>query len=371
MEKGRFKAMFIKMAGIEREIEWISKERVNIVLTAVVPSFLALLGIVIQVVGAVHSSSWLKIVKNDIFINVMQLFLISSVLYVLFHIRRKLNLDGIKEARLREYILKEANMHNKSEDNVNLAVKVTKESVAQFYKAWRVLWAIFFLYYSNNLCFSIMGEMYSVKDNLFNMTVVSNVIGNLLNYASSTAMFAVFIVLNSVTVSRRARNIYRNGLTSSYIFIILFGIVVVFPTFFSIAQSGNGYYSTQLFISFVLSIYSALTFVLMLGKLNSVYLHIPRWIYYGMYFYAIAQMFQFLLTNPTTLAMIMNTEYLNNTLPALSWIYQYLTFFGKICLSLALLWIVFESRFVYYTMQSSLEITESEYSKQIFRTFLK
>lgn len=324
-----------------------------------------------KILDYVEPDKFSRLFKNDIPINALQMILILCTLYVLYRVRKRLLIDEKKILHLRDYIRNEIQMHDKSEGSIDMAIKVIKETVSQFYSAWIFLWLFFFIYYSANTCTGIMHNIPGITVEEFELTKVTNVVNNFLNYSSSTAMFCIFIVLNSITVSQKERNIRRNGLTSSYAFIFLFGCISLLPTIISLAQFETSYYRTQFFVSLVLSVYSSLVFVLMLGKLNSVYLHIPRFIYYGLYFYAIAQMFQFLLID-YKMAEWFNLPY---TIPAmthrLGLIFQYVTFFGKIFLSLTLLWIMYESKFTCYIVHYSLELTESEYVKQSFRAYIK
>lgn len=126
-------------------------------------------------------------------------------------------------------------------------------------------------------------------------------------------------------------------------------------------------------VSFILSVYSALSFVLMLGKLNSFYLHIPRGLFYGLYCYAVAQMLHFLILDYETMRHleIHIVQVFPNLMNHLNLIFLYITLIGKMLLALTLSWMIFEARFICYIAQTSLEITEAEYTKHTFRTYLK
>ena len=370
MEAKGFRNMFVKMAGIEKELEWISAERVNIVITAVVPALLALIGIIIQIGVGSRTDKVLSLLSDDIFICLIQLVLISCTLYVLFNISKRHIIHEGREHKLREYITWEAHMHDKNDENLNIAVHVIKKMVSQFYHRWIIVWICFLLYYGCNLFFLILKGVYP-NCQPFELAVVNNIFNNLLNYASSTAMFAIFVILNTATESKRERNVDRDGLPSSYIFISLFACFTIFPSLFSVALDESEYYGLQLFISFVLSVYSMLTFVLLLGKLNSYYLHIPRGIFYGLYCYAIAQIFQFLLMDEETLRWLDMPYHFSTIMGDLNLCFQYITLIGKTLLALALIWVMYGNRFLCYVVQQSLDITEAEYTKQVFEAYLK
>lgn len=366
MAMNRFTRMLVKIAGIEKEMEWVSAERVNIMLTAVLPTLLGVIGVLVQAFG-----TKLAIIKdaisNGIFTHAMQLFLIVSTLYVLYKMGDRQYFDQNRENHLRDYIINEANMHDKGPESMDIVVKIIKNTVSGFYKRWKMLWLFFLVYYAGNLFFLILEKL--VKHNQFVLSMVNNVFNNVLNYASSCAMFTIFMVLNTATVSKQEKDIYRYGLTSSYIFMGAFGCLILFPTLFSLSLSESLYYCFQMGISFVLSIYSALTFVFLLGKLNSTYLHIPRMIFYGLYFYAIAQMFQFLLVDEKAISSICLPCGINDYMDRMLIGFQYITFIGKILLALVLIWIMYGSRFICFIVQHSIEISETEYIKQVFRSY--
>lgn len=364
----RFTRMLVKMAGIEKEMEWISAERVNIMLTAVLPTLLGLIGLLVQAFGGTKLGNIKLTMSNDIFTHSIQLFLIVCALYVLYKIGDRQDFDKNRESRLRDYIKNEASMHDKSPESMDIVVQIIKDTVSKFYKRWKMLWICFLVYYAGNLFFLLLKKEWIAYDHLV-MTMVNNVFNNFLDFASSCAMFTVFMVLNTATVSKQEKDIYRYGLTSSYVFMGVFGCLVFFPTLFSLSLSVSSYYCFQMGISFVLSIYSALTFVLLLGKLNSTYLHIPRLIFYGLYFYAIAQMFQFMLVEQEARYWISLPCGIEESMDLIMILFQYVTFVGKILLALVLIWIMYRSRFICFVVQHSLEISETEYTKQVFKSY--
>ena len=52
-------------------------------------------------------------------------------------------------------------------------------------------------------------------------------------------------------------------------------------------------------------------------------------------------------------------------------IFQYTALVGKVFLSLTLLWIVYESKFIYFVIHQSLGITEMPYKTSVFKTYMK
>lgn len=369
MAMSGLKRMLVKMAGIEKEMEWVSAERVNIMLTAVFPTLLGLVGVLVQVMGESKLGIIKEKVQNDIFVYVIQILLIVCVLYVLFRIGDRQHFDNSRESRLRDYLINEANMHDKSRESLDIVVHLIKNTVTRFYRLWKILWISLLLYYVGNLMLMIIDAWIINKNDDFALLVVNNVFNNLLNYVSSCAMFFIFIVLNTATISKEEKDIYRYGLTSSFIFVGVFGCLVLFPTLYSLSLVGRSYYCFQMYISFVLSVFSVLSFVFLLGKLNSTYLHVPRLIFYGLYFYAIAQMFQFLLVNNAAINDVHMPCLINSYMDKIIIVYHYITFAGKILLALLIIWIMHASRFLCFIVQHSIEISETEYIKQVFKSY--
>lgn len=229
METQGFKAMFLKMAGIEREVEWISSERVNIIMTSVLPGILSLTGLVLQVIG--NNKNVFTILTDEDFINASQLMMVACTLFVLFRIKKGLLVDETKEMRLKDYFTNEAKMHSKDPENIDMAVRVTRVTVKQFYKYWVWMWSLFLVFYGWRLVFSCLAG----KAVSFEQQVLKNTIDNIMDFATSTMLFAIFVVLNSVTVSKVERRVRRNGVEFSFVYVFLFGMISIFPTFYSVS----------------------------------------------------------------------------------------------------------------------------------------
>lgn len=366
-----FKMFVIQVLDIESESEWLHSEKVNIFITAIIPTFIAFLTALVTIIDKCKMEAAWHIMKSSIFINSMQLVIIVCTIVVIFRIRRKILITKAKRLRLTSYIKEKCNLRDQSEENVNYTLDVTGKILKQFYYAWIALWTIFFIYYSGSLCFAILK---SVDFNCYSkglQILIENGYNNLFNYLSSTAMFVLFIILNSTTVSLHERKTGR-GLISAVLFIVFFGCTILLPTLFSFSLCWMSYFKMQLLISIILGIYSAFSFVLVLGKLNSD-LQIPRYIFYWLYMYALMQTFQFLFT-----FISINKLYCWGTfydfphyLEVFEMTFQYITLIGKVSLSLTLLWIAYDSKIIHFVIEQSQAITELTYRKDVFRTYMK
>lgn len=396
----KLKRFTIKVFGIEDESEWLRSEKVNIFITAFVSPLLALIGTIVKAIIQ-NENLILTItdtIKKEWFIDSMQLLTIVCTILVTYRLRRSIRVTKLKKRRLFTYIREKCNLRNQCVANVNSSLHIVEKTMTQFYYAWIILWTVFFIYYGCSLCFHLFDEIkiFFIDEN--KKIFIQNGFNNFFNYLSSTIMLVLFIILNSVTVSLKDRR-NRNGLVSSVIFIVFFGCVILFPTLYSFSLYSWSYLKLQLFISFILGLYSAFAFVLVLGKLNT-NLQIPRFIFYWLYIYALTQTLQFLFiaypglehticscndlhirTNYDCLCADPEFHTCNcdssiigqfaGYLNKLKIVFQYITLIGKIFFSLTLLWIAYESKFIYFVIHQSQAITDMPYRTSVFKTYIK
>lgn len=370
MKKHSFKSLLYQVFGMENESKWLHSEKVNIFITAVIPTFIGILPAIVTFFDKRSGNSFYDIVKNDIFINSMQLVVICCTILVIFRIRKKILVTKMMGQRLSSYIMEKCNLRDQNEESVNNSLDVIKEIMKQFYYAWIALWTVFFVYYSGSLCFVILNNVHFVSHCCELTKQIVNCYNNIFNYLSSTAMFVIFIILNSATVMINERRNGR-GIICAVFLIVIFGCVILLPTFYSFSLFGMSYFKLQLLLTIILGFYSAFSFVLVLGKLNYS-LYIPRFIFYGLYVYALVQMFQFLFTPIPQKGFCWGSfSDFSSYLETFEVIFKYITLVGKVCLSLTMLWIVFDSKIIYVVIQQSQAITEMQYRKDVFDTYMK
>lgn len=370
MKKRSLKSFIYQALGIESK--WLDSEKVNIFITAIIPTFIALLTALVTIIDKKSAHSLKMLIMNDIFIYSMQLVVICCIVFVFFRIRRKILVTEVMWQHLSSYVKEKCNLRDQSDDSVNSFMNVIKRTMRQFYYTWIVLWAILFVYYSGNLCFAIFDIIKFEDINREVAKLIVNGYNNIFNYFSSTAIFLVFIILNSVTVLINERN-KGLGLIYSVILIVVFGCMILLPTIYSFSLCGMSYFKMQLLITIILGFYSTFSFVLVLGKMNSnSSLYIPRFLIYGLYIYAIIQMFQFLFIFVPARGYSWGTfAEFNIYLTKLELIFKYITLIGKVCLSLSLLWIVYDSKIIYFVIQQSQALIEAAYRKDVFDTYMK
>ena len=369
MKKRGLKSFIYQTLGIESK--WLDSEKVNIFITAIMPAIIGLISVIFTILDK-RPAHFGDIFKDDIFINSMQLVVICCIIYVIFRNRRKILVTKMMGLRLSSYVKQKCNLRDQSEESVDSFMAVISKTMSQFFYTWIALWTILFIYYSGNLCFTVFRTVEFENMNSEVTKMIMNGYNNIFNYLSSTAMFLIFIILNSVTVliNERKKGL---GLIYSVILIVVFGCLILLPTLYSFSLFGMSHFKTQLLITIILGFYSTFSFVLVLGKLNSnSSLYIPRFLIYGLYVYAIAQMFQFLFT------FMMIGDYCWGTfvefidyLLEIELIFKYITLIGKVFLSLSLLWIVSDSKIIYFVIQQSQALIEAAYRKDVFDTYMK
>lgn len=394
------KTFIVKVLGIEDESKWLSSQKVNIFITAFVSPLFALIGTTIKAIIQNKNciSAIVDTIRKEWFVDFMQLLTITCTILVIYRLRRSILITTTKKPRLFTYIREKCNLRNQSVENVYKSLHVVEKTVTQFYYAWIILWVVFFIYYGSNLCFHYLDGIRFLSFDENKKIMIQNGINNSFNYLSSTIMLVLFIILNSVTVSLKERK-YRNEFALSVMFIIFFGCIILFPTFYSFSLHSLSYIKLQLFISFILGLYSAFTFVLVLGKLNT-NLQIPRFFFYCLYIYALIQTFQFLFSaypkfehiicSCNDMHIRINYDCLCATpefhtcncdssvigqfasyWKKLNLIFQYATLIGKVFLSLTLLWIAYESKLIYFLIHQNLTIKDLPYKISVFKTYIK
>lgn len=366
------RTVYARIFGRGIEAEWVRSESGNILLTSCLPAFITLVGVIMQALHPPRMKKICELLSNDIFINALQLSLIVCVFFVLFRSRRKLVLSDNNARRLGNYLREAAIIRDKGGDQIPEIIGEISKISKLFFYAWMAIWGVFLLYYTENL-FAALLERYSFlicEETAF--WKVKNFLDTALNFASSSAMYGVYVVLNTVIVSLNKENrLSRNGMEYSVALFVFFGCVTVLPSFFLFALCNHCYYDIQIWVSIVLSVYSVLSFVLMLGKFNNIRLMVPRPIYYGLYFYAILQAYQFLMMEDDAMNSFFFSEVIKYGIKTVSVFFQYATLVGKFLLSLMLLWIVDDFRFLFYLLKGNLEYSIHEYDKEEFLSYMK
>lgn len=349
-------------------IKWFKEEKTNIIL-ALLPVALTLFVGFIQYLG--KSENAFAVFCDSKFINILQVICIVLTLGVLLNNRNQIRKGLVfNKQRLLMYLRRECNMRDEGSNSLDAAYWVVKETVRQFYYIWIIIWGLWLFYYCGNLIWEIGLE----KRDTFDVMKWQYAYNAIFDLATSTLIYVLYIILNNVTVQRNQRNPLSNGLRYDLIL-----LVVIVSCIFSLiicsiaADEKEKYWELQLIISSILGIFSTIVLVMTLGKLNSNYLQIPRILFYTLYLYAIIQIYEPVLMLKDFSIQTNDSKIggMSNVIEILQISFSYFTLIGKICLSLALTWIVYEYRLVFFVIHKSLSLTENAERLQNFTRYVK
>lgn len=370
------------MLFIRRFKQWIiDNSNVLIVLLPVICGIISLIGKLFYLL--LRSSSIQRGILNALkdyifnpyFIDTLQIALIFCVFWVLVRIHGLIFVNDKESIWLKLYLRRWSSKIYKSDEAIDITTQVVSGTCNQFYIMWLIIWGIFLCYYMTDLYFKFMFNHSSMME-VLDYVQLKDFIQNILNFASSAAMYAMYIVLNNVTMYRKVRSKYDNhkferGIVS---LIILFFFVIISSSYATLLDSSE-YGEYQFVNSLCLSCFSTFSFILLLGRLNSNHLMMPSTMLYGLYIYAMAQMFSPFMN--IFLSMEENTGHVelyvppgskgNDYLPA---VFQYITLFGKIILTFMIIWIAKEYRLMYFVLHKSLSLEQTPKRKKFFFQFM-
>lgn len=323
--------------------KWWKKDRFNIILTVGVGllPFIIELGAAILNVSVDNfkvSDTYFKITIKSPANYLVQTIFIAVTLYVLISNRQKAYKDlSESKCQIKQYIARNGNIKIYGNDTLDQCYRVVNGTVKQFYIAWLIVWFLWLVYYLGN--FLLKAYCSPMNAPIFSQTF---------DFLNSSAIFVIYLILTNVTVDMKKR--LKNDNSFWYGLLAWVCVFTVWLALVCTAQTGH-IDQEQIYhlASILLSIFSAISFVLVLGKINSNYLQIPRLFLFGLYTYSIIQ------------AYIPFIEYEKFTCvrsfldPAIA----YITIVGKVFLMLTLCWIVNQKRLIFFVIHKSISIDEA------------
>lgn len=329
-------------------IDWLFSERYQISITvgsAILPALISLLVPFLQhhkgcACAPLSNSVVCSFNKDFPFNSLFQTIFIFISLYILLYnyLRTKKMLENNRNL-IANYIERNTNKRMKRCNEKFFLFTVVANITRQFYMMWIVVWMLWLVYYFGDFTMQLLG----IKDDE-NPLLMFHLI---MDFLSSMAMFAIYLILSNVTTKRKERASDNNGLLYGLLF-----MVVLFTIWLALIISiGNEsiYYSASISYQYCLlleSAFSVMSFVLVLGKLNSNYLQLPGLFLLVMYLYAIIQAY-------IPLEECKSGGYVIRS------IIPYVTFIGKIFVMLTLCWIVDKKRLIFFIIQKSAALDET------------
>lgn len=277
-----------------------------------------------------------------------QAIFILVTLFVLIHNMRSTN-DTLRDNKelIANYIERNTNKRIRRCDEKYFAFKVVSVITRQFYILWIVVWLLWLIYYVG--MFSMHLQFCTNESPYF------GVFEQVFDFLSTAAMFGIYLVLNTVTTQFEKRSQKDYGLWNGILFLVLLfaiwlSILIIESTPCMLIVSHPYEYST-LFVS----VFSTITFVMVLGKLNSNYLQIPPLFLFVLYLYAIIQVYV-----PFKSDEIIDCFKEVKDIPtAISFILPYATLIGKLFVMLTLCWIVDKKRLIFFIIHKSAAMDET------------
>lgn len=279
---------------------------------------------------------------------VLQSIFILITLYVLIQVRKFVIGDlESSEEQIKQYIKKNCGLKIFDQNStIDYAYRTVQGTVSQFFRAWLAVWLMWLIYYGGGLFFSSLGTD-SRCGGFFWLTTFQHIF----DFLNSTALFAIYIILTSVTVNRKKRTNNDNSILESVlVWVVLF---IIFMAGIIIENVDQNHLLAQI-MPFYVSIISTITFVLVLGKMNSTYLKVPPFFMLVLYIYAIIQLY----------IPFSNKDYLEIRdfwfQSFIIFILPYITLFGKIVLMLTICWIAVQRRFLFFVIHRSTTIDRTD-----------
>ncbi len=280
----------------------------------------------------------------------VQTLVIMISLVKLISIRRSILKDLESPNYIIDYLIDNCNIVRYSEDDDNTRLRIITKTVSQFYNGWILVWLLWLAYYMGNFLLVLIDNGgIPITHKTEGINNISQIIySQIFDFLTSLTLLFIYIILNYPTVELSKRG-FEND-----IFIkncpIFIGIIVMFIIGLIHEAQVATIDDLELpnLISVSLSIFSALSFILVLGKINSNYLRIPKWFIVSMYVYAIIQCY-----------VPLSQVHFGKDLFSISLIdvlIPYITLCGKVIVFLSLSWLGFEKRFIFFVIHKSTEM---------------
>ena len=266
----------------------------------------------------------------------IQSLFILIALYILVHGRIHTLREIQNEDQITNYTLQNCNVRTFNAADNSVRYHIIKKATRDFYTFWILVWTIWFAYYFGNFCFCLIEEFVKSSDQKFRLASCQTVYSQTLDYISSTVLLLIYGVLTNLTLKKKDVDEESSNLWVGGIFLIFltigFVIGVINETLFW--KDTDSIHINV--VSVALSVYAAISLILVLGKITSNYLKIPTFFLICMYFYAVIQCYIPFRNEPLT-----PSAYFYAFVP-------YLTLFGKVFILLSLCWMSYQKRLIFF-----------------------
>ena len=343
--------------------------QLNEYIVTILPAVIGLIGIVIDKIGFGNSGEggreefpWLN--------PSLQVLFVLATLFILNNCWNRTKKEAGQGEQIKRYLRVNFNLKDEDESSLNVAHAVVSGTAKQFFCAWIVIWLLWLGYYSG-VCFSSL-----VPQNDYFLKVLMPLYRNVFNFLSSAVLFTIYLILTEATVHTRARNKSKSFILNGFTLLMVLALLFALPSLYAVSlpYSSDVYPMCMIFISLFLSIFSAISFTLIIGKLNSAYLQIPVAYIVILYFYAISQAYEPLSTIYEMYFVGQKKSCypeLQSIIGLLYDVIPYITLLGKVFLMLTLMWITNNQRIIFYIIHRSIALEEAPSSLKKFKRYMQ
>lgn len=327
---------------------WFKQDKFNILLTLLC----ALISLLPSVLPLINQNKFPENFDFSLLKACSQL-LIAVTGFIWFSMRFKpvaLNELAARDS-LQDYIDDVCAIRQTKGNDSHFAYKVVKGVVNQFYKMWMVVWSVWVISYSIKVFSLLIGCQ---GDDSYIQTI-----DYLLDFIGSAAMFAIYVILSDVTVeiSKRIGKRYSNMHWYVITILLLFAVLVLLDINYMAAYCEQA----KSYLQLILSAFGCFSFVMVLGKLNSNFLNVPKLFMIMLYCYAVAQAYSFLSLEQSENSPL--TDFFKEY-------YYYFTSIGKVMLIITLSWILSRKRLIFYLVNRSLSMTDVKSKLNEFNRYM-
>lgn len=343
---------------------WLKSQKFTIGLSMLC----ACLPLVLQGVGNSSNNTLLNGLKGGYVYNICNILFILVTLYLLTKSNFLINREADKSSRLFEYVKDRlgGNSHIYHYGEKVLFHRMDT-SFKQFYYSWLVIWVIWLVMYVGQLMYKLVAQPGS-EQAFYNECLFENT----LNLMNSCAMFFIYMVITISTVSTYSKKEGRSQMHTAVICLIFVAVALILLDYqitYTKHTNPFDYYKIELAIQLVIGIIASMSFMAVMGRLNSSFLDVPQWLIISLYFYATLQMlYPFTLLEKMIdpqMAIINISDHkdqkaIHTYLVMITKTLYVLAFFGKILLFIMIRWIMLKKRFLFFLLHKANSLAESD-----------
>jgi|WetSurMetagenome_2_1015567.scaffolds.fasta_scaffold65579_3 hypothetical protein len=328
---------------------WLIKDKFTIILTlicAIAPFAISH----IEKLNKTPSLGW------DFYSDLFSMVLIIIVLcWILLKSKFIKDKQYQKQALLHDYVVDEFGSHSElGNEEVDSLFERMRMTLKQFYYGWVAVWIIWLIMYTEKFIhyFYVNFGDNCMVDSIM-MERLNYFFANFMNLFNSCAMFFIYMVITISTVNHK-KSSNRGQMYEGIIVLCFILFVCSIIEIFSMYYCQNLYDVVQFCLQLLIGIFASISFMSVLGRLNSNYLNMSQWVVMCLYFYSAIQ-----IIYPLTYNNILDRIFVSYSLDFIK-ILSVLAFLGKVFLFIIIRWIMLDNRFLCFVLHKANAMSESD-----------